>query len=90
MTKYWLGKKRPDIAEKSRIFMTGRKHSEATKAKMSLSRSGEKSGSWKGGLPLCQICNIKLSRYDAKYCKKHSGFSRKGDKNHNWAGGGNQ
>ncbi len=42
---------------------------------------GNKSPSWKGGLPHCSICGINLSTYTSKKCPKCFADERKG-KNH--------
>lgn len=53
----------------------GRKHSEETKAKISISKLGQGSGDnsvhWKGGKPRCSVCNKRLSNYGYKNCRKH-------------------
>ena len=49
-TKYWLGKKRPEISKLMSKIHKGRKISEATRKKLSESHKGEKSYLWKGGI----------------------------------------
>jgi len=49
-------------------------------------KTGKESSHWKGGLPVCKICNKILSRRDAVACVKHAYRNNEGRKNGMWKG----
>ena len=49
-TKYWLGKKRPDVSKKNIEIHKGKELSEETKRRISNTLKGENSYLWKGGI----------------------------------------
>ncbi len=50
-------------------------------------RTGENSGSWKGGLPNCIDCGLQLSTRKCTRCRACSGKQNSGEANWKWKGG---
>jgi 5-methylcytosine-specific restriction endonuclease McrA len=69
----------------------GKKHSPASKYRMSASKIGKlvghRNGMWKGGRPKCIDCGVELASYVAKRCPKCKGPACRGHHHHNWKGG---
>lgn len=51
---------------------------------ISIAKMGEKNPSWNGGKPKCLDCNVLLSGYSQKYCRKHAQLGSRGPR---WKGG---
>jgi hypothetical protein len=80
---FWKGKKLTDEAKiKMSISKKGKKFSEEAKKNMR-GRTGELSGSWKGGKSKCKQCGELTSSYTSKFCKK----CYRGENSAFWEGG---